>query len=158
MLNTMEYTYDFPNQVTFKSIEGDVMKTLNGRYFFAPVEGKPSRTEVTYELALEFGFPLPSMVRSTVRGVGHAPHGYVHMRCSFSSSLSCMIRFRIKFATRCVRILLTRDMCSDLWSHYAYGFECLQVPHRNAVEMSMCSLNRVAQWEGAWRKRMRCAH
>ena len=67
MLNTMEYSYAEPNQVIFNSIEGDVMKTLNGRYIFAEVEGASSKTEVTYELALEFGFPLPEMVRSTVR-------------------------------------------------------------------------------------------
>ena len=28
MLNVMAYSYDFPNQVIFKSIEGDVMKRL----------------------------------------------------------------------------------------------------------------------------------
>jgi len=66
MLNTMQYSYVTPNQVIFNSIEGDVMKTLTGRYVFAEVEGAPSKTQVTYELALEFGFPLPSMVRSTV--------------------------------------------------------------------------------------------
>ena len=85
MLNTMEYTYDFPNQVMFRSLEGDVMKTLDGRYVFAPVEGKPSHTEVTYELALEFGFPLPSMVRTTVRGLRHTQardvHAHAHQAC-----------------------------------------------------------------------------
>ncbi len=30
MLNTMEYTYDYPRQVLFKSVEGDVMKRLEG--------------------------------------------------------------------------------------------------------------------------------
>jgi len=28
MLNVMAYSYDFPNQVIFKSLEGDVMKRL----------------------------------------------------------------------------------------------------------------------------------
>ena len=30
MLNTMEYSYDYPQQVLFKSVEGDVMKKLEG--------------------------------------------------------------------------------------------------------------------------------
>lgn len=68
MLNTMEYSYDYPRQVLFKSVEGDVMKKLEGRYIFEPVADAPHKTSVTYELDLEFGFPLPGMVRTQICG------------------------------------------------------------------------------------------
>lgn len=68
MLNVMEYSYNFPHEVAFKSIEGDVMKTLQGRYVFESSEGSPEKTDVTYELSLEFGFPLPNMVRKQICG------------------------------------------------------------------------------------------
>jgi len=68
MLNVMEYTYRYPSEVSFKSIEGDVMKKLEGRYIFSVVGNEPSKTEVTYELDLEFGFPLPGMVRTQICG------------------------------------------------------------------------------------------
>jgi len=45
-----------------------VMKKLEGRYMFAAVANEPSKTEVTYELDLEFGFPLPGMVRTQICG------------------------------------------------------------------------------------------
>mmetsp|Transcript_60744 Transcript_60744/g.89028 ORF Transcript_60744/g.89028 Transcript_60744/m.89028 type:complete len:234 (+) Transcript_60744:197-898(+) len=68
MLNVMEYSYISPSEVSFNSIEGDVMKKLEGRYMFAAVANEPSKTEVTYELDLEFGFPLPGMVRTQICG------------------------------------------------------------------------------------------
>jgi ribosome-associated toxin RatA of RatAB toxin-antitoxin module len=67
MLNVMEYSYEYPGQVIFKSIEGDVMKRLEGRYIFKP-DGTEAVTEVTYELDIEFGFPLPTMVRNQICG------------------------------------------------------------------------------------------
>lgn len=65
MLNTMAYSYQYPNQVMFNSISGDVMKKLNGRYVFKESESG-TETEVAYELDVEFGFPLPAMVRTTI--------------------------------------------------------------------------------------------
>ena len=39
-----------------------------GRYIFTPISDNPVKTEVTYELSLEFGFPLPDLVRNTICG------------------------------------------------------------------------------------------
>ena len=68
MLNVMQYSYDFPKQVMFTSLEGDVMKKLDGRYIFEAVPEEPSKTVVTYELTVDFGFPLPVMVRNQICG------------------------------------------------------------------------------------------
>eukprot|EP00286_Rhodomonas_abbreviata_P017710 CAMPEP_0181320720 /NCGR_PEP_ID=MMETSP1101-20121128/18279_1 /TAXON_ID=46948 /ORGANISM="Rhodomonas abbreviata, Strain Caron Lab Isolate" /LENGTH=167 /DNA_ID=CAMNT_0023428453 /DNA_START=341 /DNA_END=844 /DNA_ORIENTATION=- len=59
MINTMGYEYDDENlSVVFKSLEGDVMKTLDGCYRFEPGSNE-GETLVTYELLLGFGSKLP---------------------------------------------------------------------------------------------------
>ena len=66
MLNVMQYGYHHPEKVSFRSLEGDVMKKMVGCYEFKPTGA--GATEVTYNLDLEFGFKLPDFARQQIMG------------------------------------------------------------------------------------------
>ncbi len=78
---TADYTlaYDHggaPQRISWKLIDGDVVKQLDGRYEFNPAAGSvhvgPVRTEVVYQLALELAVPLPGFVkRRAERRIAH---------------------------------------------------------------------------------------
>ena len=66
MLNVMQYRYHHSEKVSFRSLEGDVMKKLDGCYEVKP--NGAGTTEVTYNLDLEFGFKLPDFARQQIMG------------------------------------------------------------------------------------------
>jgi uncharacterized membrane protein len=58
---TLEYTHNVGEKLAWKAIAGSV-KALVGSYTFAPLDGG-KRTRVTYQLALDPGFSIPSMIK-----------------------------------------------------------------------------------------------
>ena len=66
---TIRYNYsEAPRRLAWKLVEGDVARKLDGYYDFAPVSGKPDRTDVTYELEVELRMPLPGFVKRRAEG------------------------------------------------------------------------------------------
>ena len=59
---TLAYTHDVPRRMSWKAVAGTV-KSLVGAYSFDAV-GDGSQTRVTYELALDPGFPVPAWVKT----------------------------------------------------------------------------------------------
>jgi len=58
--------YDYsraPERLSWVLVEGDIMRRLDGTYHFAPVDGDPDATDVTYHLAVELVVPLPGFVK-----------------------------------------------------------------------------------------------
>lgn len=58
--------YDYseaPRRMAWTLLESDITRQLDGSYDFAPVDGEPDRTDVTYELVVELVVPLPSFVK-----------------------------------------------------------------------------------------------
>jgi len=58
---TLEYTHEVPRRLSWKAIAGSV-KALVGSYTFDAIDGG-KRTRVTYKLALDPGFSIPSMIK-----------------------------------------------------------------------------------------------
>jgi uncharacterized membrane protein len=64
----LEYDYsDAPNSFSWKFVEGDMLRRLDGSYRFEP-EG-PSSTRVHYELAVELAVPLPGLLKRRAAGL-----------------------------------------------------------------------------------------
>lgn len=64
-----------PHRISWKLVDGDVVKQLDGRYEFNPT-AEPGRTEVLYQLALELAVPLPGFVkRRAERRIAHTALG-----------------------------------------------------------------------------------
>ncbi len=60
-----------PRQISWKLIEGDLLKQLDGRYEFNDT-AEAGRTEVVYQLALELAVLLPAFVkRRAERRIAH---------------------------------------------------------------------------------------
>ncbi len=60
----LEYFYGSnPLRVSWRLVQGDLTKRLDGEYCFNPVPGEPDRTEVTYHLAVQMAVPLPGFVK-----------------------------------------------------------------------------------------------
>ena len=58
---TLEYDYsELPARLSWRLVEGDIMRELNGAYSFVEVDGG---TQVFYELELELVVPLPGFVK-----------------------------------------------------------------------------------------------
>ena len=58
--------YDYsqaPRRLTWVLLDSDITRQLDGSYDFAPIDGDPERTDVTYELAVELVVPLPGFVK-----------------------------------------------------------------------------------------------
>jgi uncharacterized membrane protein len=64
----LEYDYaEAPNSFSWKFVEGDMLRRLDGRYRF---EGDgPASTRVHYELAVELAVPLPGLVKRRAAGL-----------------------------------------------------------------------------------------
>lgn len=63
----LEYDYsEHPAAFSWKLLEGDVVRRLDGRYGFEP-EGDGTR--VTYDLAIEVAIPLPGIIRRRAAGM-----------------------------------------------------------------------------------------
>ena len=59
---TLAYDYSqAPNVLSWRMLRGDIMRTIDGAYHFAPT-GDGS-TEVRYDLAIELVVPLPGFVK-----------------------------------------------------------------------------------------------
>jgi uncharacterized membrane protein len=62
--------YDFsllPDSFSWKFVEGDMLRRLDGTYRFEP-EG-PSSTRVHYELTVELAVPLPGLLKRRAAGL-----------------------------------------------------------------------------------------
>lgn len=58
---TLEYDYaQAPSRLSWRLVEGDIMRALNGAYSFVEVD---EGTQVFYELELELVVPLPGFVK-----------------------------------------------------------------------------------------------
>jgi ribosome-associated toxin RatA of RatAB toxin-antitoxin module len=57
---TLAYTYDDAG-LSFTAIDGDILKTLDGRYTL--VEEAPGKTHVTYELEASPAIKIPAVLR-----------------------------------------------------------------------------------------------
>jgi hypothetical protein len=63
----LEYDYrEYPAAFSWKLVEGDVLRQLDGRYGFEP-EGDGTR--VTYDLAIDVAIPLPGLIRRRAAGM-----------------------------------------------------------------------------------------
>lgn len=61
---TLRYDYDSaPDRLSWRLLDGDIMRQLDGEYVFRPVEGDPDATEVLYHLTVELVIPLPGFVK-----------------------------------------------------------------------------------------------
>jgi uncharacterized membrane protein len=58
---TLKYDYsEAPQRVSWRLVEGDIMRSLHGAYSFLAVDGG---TQVFYELDIELVIPLPGFVK-----------------------------------------------------------------------------------------------
>jgi hypothetical protein len=63
----LAYDYaEMPSAFSWKLVEGDVLKRLDGRYGFEP-EGEGTR--VTYDLEVEIAIPLPGLIKRRAAGM-----------------------------------------------------------------------------------------
>jgi uncharacterized membrane protein len=63
----LEYDYsDAPASFSWKFVEGDMLRRLDGRYRF---ESDGSSTRVHYELAVELAVPLPGLLKRRAAGL-----------------------------------------------------------------------------------------
>jgi ribosome-associated toxin RatA of RatAB toxin-antitoxin module len=61
---TLRYDYaDAPRSVSWRLVEGDIMRRLDGAYEFLPVTDDSDRTDVVYHLSVELVVPLPGFVK-----------------------------------------------------------------------------------------------
>ena len=64
----LEYDYsEAPDAFSWKFVEGDMLRRLDGTYRFEP-EG-PASTRVFYDLAVELAMPLPGLVKRRAAGL-----------------------------------------------------------------------------------------
>ena len=64
----LEYDFsDAPQQFSWKVVEGDMLRRLDGTYRFEP-EG-PDSTRVHYDLAVDLAVPLPGLVKRRAAGL-----------------------------------------------------------------------------------------
>ena len=63
----LEYDYsEYPDAFSWKLVEGDVLRQLDGRYGFEP-EGEGTR--VTYDLTIDVAIPIPGLIRRRAAGM-----------------------------------------------------------------------------------------
>lgn len=63
----LSYDYaDAPNGFSWKLLEGDILRRLDGRYGF---EQEGNSTRVTYDLAVDVAIPLPGLVKRRAAGM-----------------------------------------------------------------------------------------
>ncbi len=61
---TLEYDLsNAPNQMSWSLLEGDLTRSIKGRYSYRPVDGAEHQTEVQYELAIDLAVPMPGFVK-----------------------------------------------------------------------------------------------
>jgi len=63
----LEYDYsEAPNAFSWKLVEGDILRRLDGRYGF---ESEGAGTRVTYDLAVDVAIPLPGLIKRRAAGM-----------------------------------------------------------------------------------------
>ena len=63
----LEYDYaEAPAAFSWKFVEGDVLRRLDGRYGF---EAEDDGTRVTYDLAVDIAIPLPGLLKRRAAGM-----------------------------------------------------------------------------------------
>jgi len=61
---TLRYDYgEAPQVLSWRLVQGDIMRRLDGAYEFLPLPDDPDRTDVVYHLAVELVVPLPGFVK-----------------------------------------------------------------------------------------------
>ena len=61
---TLRYFYGSnPLRFSWKLIESDLLRELNGEYEFIPVDNEAEKTKVTYHLRVDLVMPLPGFVK-----------------------------------------------------------------------------------------------
>ena len=61
---TLHYDYsDAPGRISWKLVQGDIMRACEGSYVFTPSDAEPASTHVVYELSIELVVPLPGFVK-----------------------------------------------------------------------------------------------
>ena len=66
----LEYSYPDEKTISWKLIEGDIMRALDGHYTFAPTSGEDvlGGTDITYDLTVELVVPIPGFVKRRAEG------------------------------------------------------------------------------------------
>lgn len=60
----LRYNYGSnPLRISWRLMSGDVMQRLDGEYEFAPIDGDPGSTQVTYDLNVDLAVQLPGFVK-----------------------------------------------------------------------------------------------
>lgn len=65
---TLKYDHaGSPDELSWSLVEGDLARSIHGRYSFQPTESadadSPPQTEVRYELAIDLAVPMPGFVK-----------------------------------------------------------------------------------------------
>ncbi len=61
---TLAYDYSAaPASMSWRMVEGDIMRALDGAYTFEPASSDNESTDVTYALSIELVVPLPGFVK-----------------------------------------------------------------------------------------------
>ncbi|MFE2428501.1 SRPBCC family protein [Streptomyces sp. NPDC059373] len=60
--HTLGYTWVSDNEVSWSLVKSQMLRTLDGSYTLAPVEGG-KRTEVTYQLTVDVKIPMLGMIK-----------------------------------------------------------------------------------------------
>ncbi|PWI43368.1 SRPBCC family protein [Streptomyces sp. ICBB 8177] len=60
--HTLAYTWGGPDQVSWSLVKSQMLRTLDGSYTLAPLEGG-KRTEVTYQLTVDVKIPMLGMIK-----------------------------------------------------------------------------------------------
>jgi uncharacterized membrane protein len=61
---TLRYDHSAaPKTLSWRLLEGDIMRRLDGAYELLAIAGEPDSTEVIYTLTIELVVPLPAFVR-----------------------------------------------------------------------------------------------
>jgi len=61
---TLHYDYsDAPDRLSWKLVQGDIMRACDGMYTFTPSTTDPGSTDVVYSLSIELVVPLPGFVK-----------------------------------------------------------------------------------------------
>ena len=61
---TLHYDYSgAPERLSWKLVQGDIMRACDGSYVFAASPSAPGATDVVYELVIELVVPIPGFVK-----------------------------------------------------------------------------------------------
>ncbi len=66
---TLEYDHsEAPRALSWRLLQGDIVRRLEGHYRFDDVDDEPGATEVSYALAVEVAVPLAGFVKRRAEG------------------------------------------------------------------------------------------